>query len=213
MADAPTVPSVESWIATYDEAFGRMAELIDTGSWVQGPESLMRVLGAHRSEVHHSRALAWLLDPYGTHRLGPRFLHGFLDLAGQPSASFAPAGTTVRLEVPTWDVVDRQAGSIDVTIECGPSLVVIENKWHAAETNNQLLRYWRGTGGRATYVFLTLDGAAPLQAGESTAAWKCLSWRGQVWPLLSELVAAHPEEDQAPLALQDYIESLREVFG
>ena len=40
--------------------------------------NLLKVLGVARSEIHHSRTIAWLLNPRESHGLGNYFLHGFL---------------------------------------------------------------------------------------------------------------------------------------
>jgi hypothetical protein len=206
------IESIDGWYPAYDDAVGEMERLVERGTWLRGSTSLMRIVRAHRSELHHSRALGWLLDPLGTHRLGPRFLVSFLELANASSEGFAPARTVVTLEVPTHDPKTKRNGSIDVLVRCGTHQLVIENKWDASETNDQLDRYWRGTGGAGTYVYLTLDGASPQRPRDSEGVWVQVSWRSDVAPLLSALVANHPDGANAPVALHAYLETLQEVL-
>lgn len=203
---------VADWERSFELACVEMDALIEAGTWLRGPTTLMRVLKAHRSEVHHSRALGWLLDPLGTHQLGRRFLDGFLKLVGEDPQNFPAAQTTVTLEEYTFDRVTEADGSIDVVVHGPRRSVVIENKWDAAETGDQLDRYWRATGGKAAYAYLTKNGDRPLRAKESVNDWHLVSWKDDLSPLLSELVAAHPRGDAASRALLDYAETLREAF-
>lgn len=207
-----TAIDTAAWRAAYDDAQQEMERLIDAGTWVRGPSSLMCVIKAHRSELHQSRALAWLLDPYGSHRLGPRFLQRFLALVGADPTAFPPANTTVSTEVPTYDARERRAGSIDIVIASPSGQVVIENKWHAGETGNQLDRYWRARGPEGTFVFLTIDGDPPVRVEEPSASWKLLSWKYQIAPLVDELTADHPAGASVPTALLDYRTTLLEAL-
>lgn len=203
---------IAEWERSFEEACDVMGALSEAGTWLRGPTTLMRVLKAHRSEVHHSRALGWLLDPLGTHQLGRRFLDGFLELVDADPAEFPAAHTDVRLEVYTFDRATQADGSIDIMLRGQQRSIVIENKWHAAETGDQLDRYWRGTGKAATYVYLTLEGERPRNAVESGEWWLPVSWRTQIWPLLDGLVANHPRGEDAPAAVVDYAQTLREAF-
>jgi hypothetical protein len=119
--------------------------------------NLFRLLDLERSEVRlHSRFIADLLDPYGTHGQGSLFLRLFLHLlvdkfAGAPPGSGQEwAGylqhiadtleSTPRLG--EWQIV-REQERIDVSIRNPRTrlLIFIENKIDAAEQNNQLRRY------------------------------------------------------------------------
>ena len=96
-----------------------------------------------RQETKHSRFLAFLLDPQGSHGLGHQFLSHFLSaaIAGHPAPGLS------RLKVAISDLHDAKVfcerDHFDITVEL-PSLgvlLVIENKIDASESEEQLAGY------------------------------------------------------------------------
>jgi hypothetical protein len=118
-----------------------------------------------RQETKHSRFLAFLLDPQGSHGLGHQFLSRFLSvaIAGHPAPGLS------RLKVAISDLhnakVFCERDHFDITVEL-PSLgmlLVIENKIDASESEDQLARYRKQAAGRYCGLkflgcFLTPDG-------------------------------------------------------
>lgn len=80
------------------------------------------ILGIGKDERAHTRMLAWLLRPTGSHGVGTTVL---LDLLSE-AAIQPPAG----LDTATISTFDRQSSQteLDVVIESGSSLIVIEIK-------------------------------------------------------------------------------------
>ena len=96
-----------------------------------------------RQETKHSRFLAFLLDPQGSHGLGHQFLSRFLSaaIAGHPAPGLS------RLKVAISDLHDAKVlcerDHFDITVEL-PSLgvlLVVENKIYASESEDQLAGY------------------------------------------------------------------------
>ena len=133
--------------------------------------------GVSRSEAFHSKVLAWLLDPKGSHGAGEHFLRGFLiqaavrtDLLAE-KAAFDWSATRVRRE---WlHVVDDERGFLDIILlnEEEGFLCAVENKIGSAEHDDQLTRYRNALANEYPaydrhHVFLTPGGTRPYRAEE-----------------------------------------------
>jgi hypothetical protein len=135
-------------------------------------------------ENHHSRFLAFLLDPTAAHDQGARFLRAFVArLTNLPCYGQGDAETTIdwenwseddwrRCRVRLENPADEQ-GRIDVVLYLNNGAVVaIENKVGASEGNNQIAGYlhWlhdclRNPNNAARLlVFLTPEGREPITA-------------------------------------------------
>ncbi|WP_214825803.1 PD-(D/E)XK nuclease family protein [Exiguobacterium algae] len=137
----------------------------------------LKVLRVDQYEIRHSNVLAWLFDPNENHRLGSFFLRKVLmNLVTKSENEDKIDGIDYLpfLHAPLSDVVVHREwstngnGAIDLLIEI-PSMnliLLIENKFHSAESNNQLDRYLTSVTERYSKwqvlpVFLTLSGEAP----------------------------------------------------
>lgn len=121
--------------------------------WLQRDQSeaprfnLFRLFKLQELERYHSKLLAELLDPKGTHGQATFFLERFLDriqLGHLKSQISGPSGQVwVRLEHPI-----TATGRVDLIVRCNRRLVlVIENKIHSDEGEDpdglkQLKKYW-----------------------------------------------------------------------
>ena len=139
--------------------------------------NLFDVLSIARSELQHSRVVAWLLDPHGSHGLGDAFLRGFLRQAAL-TASGVGINTPMPTDIDGWKLdsaeVFRERHNIDILVidECNELVCLIENKIDSGEHSNQLCRYLRTV--RRTYqtltplpVFLTPSGTRPADAQDA----------------------------------------------
>jgi hypothetical protein len=159
---------VAAWRADFDRMIAIEAALRQDGAWRRGPSSWLGVLGRERSELVHSRLLAWLMDPVAQHGLGTRVLDGVLAAVGLSSVGSADA--VIRLEV------GSRSSIADIVVDLPHGEVVIENKVDALEGDRQC---WRLATDHpnAAMVFLTRAGYVPVTAGETLDRWKTLSWR------------------------------------
>lgn len=130
------------------------------------PFNIFEALGVARAEIRHSNFLAYLLDPNRKHGLGEEFLTRFLYRALLSIDSTDPVAAEVMIADIDQVQVEREREGIDVllTIHSIRLVVAIENKIDAAETGDQLARYFQwveqeyGSGWRRIYLFLSPDG-------------------------------------------------------
>ena len=140
----------------------------------------MSVLGATDDELSHSRVLAWLLQPTSRHGLGTSVLERILR-AGWPDLAIPDLGMAViRREVPREDALG--ATRADVVVTVGATVLVIENKVWAPESEAQCeaqYRHWRSEADDVRFLLLSRDGHLPSSAisPEARQAWRAMSYR------------------------------------
>lgn len=108
--------------------------------------NIFSILGMERSEVKtHSRIVAELLNPNGSHEQGEDFLKLFIQQLEQKFPEKFPTiefkNPRLTLEKYIGKVNDDEGGRIDIFIEDGKSAIAIENKIDAGEQYKQLERY------------------------------------------------------------------------
>ena len=89
--------------------------------------NVFRALRIDQFEVRHSNMLGWLLDPHETHGFGSAFLEKFLPVL--LNADKIPKDELLSF------VVRREEGYKDIVLRSRENqiVIVIENKWNAAE--------------------------------------------------------------------------------
>jgi len=130
--------------------------------------NIFKLLGVATHEVKtHSKFLAELLNPKGSHEQGPVFLKLFLSQFD--IVDFDPSSASVKVEFHTGTVSEDTGGRIDILItDAHRRHIIIENKIYAGEQANQLLRYYNfGTfqSSLTKLFYLTLYGDKPTDWG------------------------------------------------
>ena len=182
--------------------------------------NLFDVLGISRREIRHSRVLAWLLNPRGTHGLGDLFLRWFL-LEVATIAETQGVGDVMTKEVADWrlEQVSSRAErrNIDVLVlgQGDRFVCAIENKINIGEHSNQLERYRKVVDRqhptwKQVYVFLTPDGRDPAK-DEDKAAYVPLTHEA-VAGIIERVLASENAQLNPDVAslLQQYTFTLRE---
>ena len=183
--------------------------------------------GVSRSEAFHSKVLAWLLDPRGTHGAVEHFLCGFLLQATEQAvsagiradslverAAFAWSATRVRRE---WGhVVDGDKGYLDILLlnEEAGFLCAVENKIGSSEHGEQLTRYRKALANQFPdfdryHIFLSPGGTLPYRT-EEQSWWTPLEY-SQVLRLVegTRKNSANPVQKDVGVFLQQYSTTLR----
>ncbi len=128
--------------------------------------NLFSVLRSESDEVRlHSRFLADLLNPEGSHQYGANFLTVLLERLG--------------LTLSGQISVDIEYKDIDILIHSKSCAVIIENKIYAGDQPKQLARYYQLMRDEGytdiKLVYLTLDGAPPSESSTDGLSEKLLA--------------------------------------
>ncbi|MGF1907264.1 PD-(D/E)XK nuclease family protein [Aliivibrio salmonicida] len=149
------------------------------GKYTEKPQyNLFSVLRSDSDEVRlHSRFLADILNPKGSHNYGKVFLTDFL--------------LRQSIEITGQITVDYEYKNIDILIRSKDTAVIIENKIYAGDQDKQLQRYHQtmcSEGYKNIYLFyLTLDGKDPSSEsiGELKEDVINLSYREDIYSWIS----------------------------
>jgi hypothetical protein len=160
-------------------------------------------------EIRHSNFLAWLLDPNESHGLGDLFLKRFLrETLISPKVKVS----LIDIEEMNTDLtnVKREFLNFDILIELKEIIVVIENKIHSTERNNQLKRYYETAniefkGKPMAFVYLTVGGDSP-----SNDEYIAFSYE-QIESILNELTTVFSESlnPSTKVYLNDYLHLIK----
>lgn len=112
----------------------------------------------HEEVALHSRFIAELLDPNGTHEHGPEFLSLFLALVDSQYYD-RPRSQSYRASVAVEQAFSSKDGEgrIDIFVQSAERIVVIENKIYAADQTKQLDRYYDFAKEQSAIFGLPLD--------------------------------------------------------
>lgn len=132
--------------------------------------NVFQILGLESAEVKtHSKFLAELLDPNGSHEQGDKFLKTFvkyinkLVIRDKNLICLNTANSLVEVEKYIGEVTKDKGGRIDIAISETKNFICIENKIYAGEQENQMLRYYnyvKDNNYNFHILFLTLEGHA-----------------------------------------------------
>lgn len=195
-----------------DERLETLREMLDEFN-------LFDVLGVERSELRHSRVLAWLLDPGGSHGLCNSFLRGFLTYISSDEARAGVYRVSPAV-VKDWDLLDvetvREQDRIDILVvgQSDGFVCLIENKVDSEEHTDQLNRYLnvveeRYPALKVLPVFLTPAGASPSRDRDSER-YVSLGY-GEIADLLRDGLATRDATVDPSVAvfLEQYEQTLR----
>lgn len=167
----------------FNTTFFKHVQLLRDKYYTDFQFNLFSVLRNDSDEVRlHSRFLAEILNPKGSHGFDAQFLAGFLELIGIEGKLPDQSNASVLTEYK----------NIDILIRSGSTAIIIENKIYARDQDNQLTRYYesiQAEGIEDVYlVYLTLKGEQP--SGQSTRAldkaflrsdkFQCLSYKNDI---------------------------------
>lgn len=175
-------------------------------------------------EMRLSNILAWLLSPQASHGQGGKFLRLFLHRLSVVWPIENCNMTQVRTE--SW----VPEGRLDVVVQSGSRILIIENKPWAAEQPNQLERYLsyldrlktnNGQPGAndSLLVYITADGLSP-PGSMSEKEWRtrieagqlhCWSYREDISKWLSECRAAC-RADRVSTFIDEFVQYIRKQF-
>ena len=163
-------------------------------------------------EAHHSRFIAYLLDPAKHHDQGDDFLSSFLQRLGLDFDRTSTQGAGVRTELPLGP-----SGRIDIRLRlANGQIILIENKIGAQEGKDQISRYegWLQPQEAPPcfphrVVFLTPDGRRPETARKPQEVICCSYLRLADW--INHQAVDKPE--RLRVILEQYAETCGRIGG
>ena len=181
--------------------------------------NVFRLLRMEEDEVRlHSRFIAELLDPKGSHGQGSAFLEMFLrqvECSLPPSSRIDARRARVERERYIGRVemsdADPTGGRIDVFITDDTRHISIENKIHHGEGDHQVDRYCNYSP-RNFVLFLTLDGRE-AEAVEKEDHYNPISYKKHIVPWLER---CHKHCTDLPVlreSIKQYLVVVRELTG
>ncbi len=139
---------LDRFLSSFDNAWPEIKQLENEWEKFAAPYfNIFRVLRLQRHETKlHSRFLAELLDPRGSHGQSDYFLRTFLELGKKDGLCYPTEWSSGLPAVLDWKITTEEGignwGRLDIVIRCARKFVmVIENKVDAGEGTEQLLRY------------------------------------------------------------------------
>lgn len=134
-------------------------------------------------ETIHSKFLAELLNPDGSHGLGSAFLEAFYEQI--ELNELTPKNSSIKTEFTCPE------GKMDIVISNKNDIVVIENKIYAVDQSDQLKRYseWLNKQEKANkkLIYLTLDGHEASNAKDID--YQQISYRNDILQWLDKCIA------------------------
>jgi hypothetical protein len=191
--------------------------------------NIFSILGLSSYEVRlHSKLIAELLNPKGTHTFSSDFLSLFIDsLKKINKIGFHKAldnfdYTSAHIKV------EKSIGLINYTYTCGGNIdieitdkngnrVIIENKIYAGDQKNQLLRY-HNYDKNALLLYLTLEGISPSPQSIGNTEkhlfvdkdYFCISYNKFIINWLKECLILAKEKPRVKETISQYIHIIEE---
>lgn len=175
--------------------------------------NIFSILKVETREIRHSNILAWLLNPKENHNLNTLFLEKFINtFIKENKQDYCYLKKSNLLEFK----VLREWKNIDLLLLNNKDkiAIVIENKIHTGEHDNQLERYYNTMREdypdlKIAYIYLTLDGE---NAPYLSDVWKPMSYK-VILEILDNIINKHELNETVNLILNNYIETLRSLIN
>lgn len=222
--------NMEQYCALLDKARVIHAENAKVQEWRRARGEMFntfRVLHHWGEEVTvHSRFIAELLNPKGSHGCGAQLLKAFCNTAG--IEGFDYEGAKVEVE----KAFDDGRMDIVITQEDSKKVIVIENKIYADDGPLQLQRYKKYCesygDGNWTLLYLTLDGREPSEesTGKHTegqkAYWEKIAYNNRthdksndkdIVSWLEECARIAMNKENVRVGVNEYLDLIKRITG
>lgn len=187
--------------------------------------NVFEVLQITSSEVRlHSRFLAELLNPKGSHGQGAVFLDKFLELSGCHQVFTDTRHVRVFVEHNIGSKTEISGGQLDLLlVDDKHCAVVIENKIYAGDQENQLLRYHnyaqqlKADDGNCILLYLTLHGNEATEWSTGGTLTKTdytqISYGFHIRGWLEGCMELTDKQPKLHFALQHYLQLIDQLTG
>ncbi len=183
--------------------------------------NIFSILGMESDENKtHSRFIAELLNPKGSHDLGAIFLELFLKQIDLNTVSLDSNNTNVFIEksIGKTNYLDKSGGRIDIAlIDDKNHSIYIENKIYANDQNAQIERYYNHNTDKSTVLYLTLLGNEPTQKSKgnlvSGTDFHCISYKYTIVEWLEKCVKEASTQPVLRETIKQYIILINKLTG
>lgn len=178
-------------------------------------------LNQHSNELIHSRMIAELLNPKGTHGKGAYFLERFMSLYNfEFSLDANSVSVFTEFDIGPVSKNYSSGGRIDILItDANNHALIIENKIYAKDQKKQLLRYANYAKSKKydfDIVYLTLDCHEPpeFSTGKNPDYnYVMFSYEDDILPWLAQSMQACSSEGTLYSSLFQYTQCIRELLN
>lgn len=168
----------------------------------------------------HSRFLAELLNPYGSHEMGSRFLEFFLNVIEVKHTDFDFHTATVIVEktIGVRNDKDKSGGRIDIAMSDKNGInIFIENKIYASDQVAQIERYCNYRTDKSMVYYLSLYGNEPNEksrgALKSGVHFHCISYRDNIINWLELCTREATDQPILRESIKQYIILIKKLTG
>ncbi len=167
----------------------------------------------HEEEKLHSAFLAQLLNPKGDHGFGDTFLKIFVKTIIK--------NNFLTENVYTYCEKVVENGRVDIYIDNGSQLLLIENKIYAGDQDKQLERYHSHMSQKyenadSSLLYLTLDGKSPTNKSKGNLnenQFQCISYKDNILPWLELCLKESTEVPTVRETIKQYINLIKKLTG
>lgn len=176
--------------------------------------NVFNILGLESKEVRlHSALLAELLRPNGMSGVGNAFQKAFLAILGLPENYIVDGRVSVELSIGT--TTDTEGGRIDIIMENGNHVIIIENKIYAQDQPAQLLRYTNFARDNYPHgyrlLYLTLDGKEACDDSAQGCPYQCISYKNEISKWLEECARISFDRPLVRETIRQYINLIKQL--
>ncbi len=180
--------------------------------------NIFEILDLTTDEVHlHSRFIAELLNPYGTHQMKDVFLKHFISSLPPEIDLLKFITTSARVETEKFIGIktETKGGFLDIIItDSNNHSIIIENKVFAKEGENQLIRYSNYNGCRSkTLLFLTLTGTESRDEKCKNIEYYQISYVTHILNWLEKCAVSCYEYPQIKQIIIHYTKTIKQITG
>jgi len=183
--------------------------------------NIFTLLGMESNENKtHSRFLAELLNPKGSHNMGNTFLKIAMCcvLSNIDNFDTKTAVVTIEKNIGKTDFENKTGGRIDIAIsDANGYNIFIENKIFAGDQPVQIERYCSCEKEKSRVYYLTLDGKEPSKESKGNLVsgldYTCISYKDDILNWLEFCIKEAAEQPILRETIKSYIILIKKLTG
>ncbi|HEY5751242.1 MAG TPA: PD-(D/E)XK nuclease family protein [Chryseolinea sp.] len=169
-----------------------------------------------RENETHSAFLGELLNPLGSHLLGPIFLNHFFNIIGCKGIDANTARLALEKPIGARDDESKTGGRVDIYIADAKGIsICIENKIYASDQHAQIERYCNHNARKNTVYYLTREGDDATLASKGKLKegrdYFCISYKNHILNWLGMCLKESAEQPILRESIKQYIIIIKKI--